>query len=178
MVPNKVPTMPLSKDPKARAKQLANRRDAPPAPPGHKRSLKHGAKATPDPRRQRKLEAEILSVLPVVDEHGNPHPSDAIATRLLAIALVRLESCSRYVTRNGQFTKAGRLTAAAEWEDKLTARCMRIAGELGLTPAARVKLNLQERQAGAIDLAQLLSDTPRKPKQIGDVTDGTVVDDD
>jgi hypothetical protein len=164
---------------------MATRRNYPPPKPGEKRNLQHGAVATPDPRRQRKLEAEILSVLPVTDEHGNPHPSDAIATRLLAIALVRLESCTKYVTRNGQFTKAGKLTAAAEWEDKLSARCMRIAGELGLTPAARVKLNLQERQADAIDLAALLSDAPdartppRKRKQLGEpIQDATVVDDD
>jgi hypothetical protein len=158
----------------AKRRQVAGLKPAPPAPKGNKRTVTHGATATPDPRRQRKLEAEILGVLPVVDEHGNPHPSDAIATRLLAIALVRLESVTRYVTKHGAITRSGKLSAAAEWEDKLNGRCMRIAGELGLTPAARVKLNLQERQAGAIDLAQLLSDTPRKPKAI----DVEVVDDD
>lgn len=36
---------PLSKDPRKRARQLANLRPAPPAPEGHTRSLVHGGRA-------------------------------------------------------------------------------------------------------------------------------------
>lgn len=171
--------MPLSKDPAKRQRQLANRRDAPPAPPGNRRTVRHGGQAQ-HPRRQAQLERQISAALPVRDADGNAPVHDTIAVSLLALTIARLESCARYVTQHGQI-KRGKVTPAAALEEKLTVRARELSAELGLTPASRVKLGLQLKQTEALDLAQLLSDLPDKPKrtrqrQLPDI-DGTAVDD-
>jgi hypothetical protein len=172
--------MALSSDPQKRAKQLKNLKPAPPTPKGAKRNLTHGATATPSPRRQAALERQIAAALPVRDADGSAPAADAIAVRLLAVALCRHESCARYVTKHGAITRGGKLSAAAEWEDKLYARCLRLSEQLGLTPASRVKLGLTLAQTAQFDLAQAMSDipdarTPRKRPQLPDI-DGTVSD--
>jgi hypothetical protein len=174
MVPNKVPIMPLSRDKKARSNQLANVRPAPPAPKGNKRTMTHGGQAQ-HPRRQAQLEKQIAAALPVRDANGDPPAHDAIAVALLALTVARLESCARYVTQHGQI-KRGKVSPAAQLEEQLTARAAKLAGELGLTPRSRVALGLTLKQTEHLDLATLLSDAPRKPKQ--PVIDATVVDDD
>lgn len=154
--------MALSSDPKKRAKQLANRRNAPPAPKGSKRALTHGGTATPEPRRQAKLEAQIAAALPVRDHDGGPPVHDMVMVRLLAITLVRLESVVRYVSKHGQLTRAGRVTPAVELEDKLTARAQKLAADLGMTPTSRAKLGLDLART-QVDLATLMSEAGDKP---------------
>jgi hypothetical protein len=175
--------MALSSDPRKRARQLANRRDAPPPERGNKRAVKHGAKAQPEPRRQAALEAQIRDALPVRGADGEAPVHDLIAVRLLAITLCRLESCAAYVSQHGQFFKGGRVRPAVELEDKLIARAQKLAAELGMTPRSRVALGVDLVHAQA-SLAQLMSDadaggtgTSRRTRQRPDDIEATVVDD-
>jgi hypothetical protein len=147
----------LSRDPKARKRQLANRRDFKGAEPGNRLAVTHGGKATPEPRRQAALEAQICDALPVRDADGGAPAHDMVAVRLLAITLVRLESVVRYVTKHGQLTRAGRPLPALAVEDKLIGRAQRLAAELGMTPTSRAKLGLDLAHTEA-SLAQLMSD--------------------
>jgi hypothetical protein len=168
--------VPLSSDPDKRAKQLANRRNAPPAPKGHKRSVKHGGRATPEPRRQAALEAQICDALPVRGPDGGPPVHDLIAVRLLAIALCRLETCTAYVTKHGQFFKGGRVRPAVELEDKLAARVSSLADKLGMTPTSRAKLGLDLART-QVDLATLMSDaTEARRTRDANTIEGTASD--
>lgn len=173
--------MPLSGDKKARAKQLANVRPAPPAPRGNRRRLTHGGEAQ-HPKRQAVLERQITDALPVREPDGSAPKADKIAVALLALTVARLESCARYVTTHGQFTKTGKVHPAVAVEEKLTVRARELAGELGLTPAARSRIGLTLKQTEHLDLAQLLSDAPdaRTPRlkrtQLPDI-DGTASND-
>jgi hypothetical protein len=168
--------MAMSKHPAKRTKQLANLRVNSPAGPGNRRSVKHGGQAKPEPRRQKALEAQIRDALPVRDADGNPPAHDAIAVGLLAIVLCQLESVTRYIARNGPLTRGGKIAPSAVLQDKLIVRSQNLASELGLTPRSRVNLGLTLKQTEHLDLAALLSDAPRKSKQI-DIPDATVVDD-
>ncbi len=179
--------MALSKNPTSRSKQLANRRDAPPPEPGNRRAMKHGGQATPEPRRQAQVEREICEALPIRAADGGAPAHDLITVRLLAITLCRLETCTAYVTKHGQFFKGGRVRPAVEVEDKLITRAANLADKLGMTPTSRAKLGLDLVHAQA-SLAQLMSDadddTPRprrtrpRPDDIdaGHTIDGTVSD--
>jgi len=164
--------MPLSRDPEKRSKQLANRRDAQPPERGNRRAVKHGGRARPNPRRQAVIEAQIAAALPVRDASGDAPAHDAIAVRLLAISLCRLESCAAYVTEHGMFDKSGRVRPAAEHEQVLIQRVSNQLDKLGMSPRARVALGVDLART-QLDLAQLMSDTAPTPHTI----EGTATDD-
>jgi hypothetical protein len=167
--------MPLSRDPKKRSKQLANRRDAPPAPKGNRRAVKHGARATPPAKRVAALTAEIAAALPVRDGDGGPPIHDLHVVGLMAVTLARLESVTAYVDRLGPLAR-GKLREAAVYEDRLVVRAANLADRLGMTPRSRAALGLDLART-QVDLATLLSDdaTPRatRPPDI----EGSVSDD-
>ncbi len=170
-----------SKHPAKRSKQLANLRKPKPAPPGNKRAVKHGARATPEPKRQAAIERQLRDALPVRGSDGEAPAHDHIAVRLLAITLCRLETCARYVSEHGMFDRSGRVRPATDYEQKLIERAANLADRLGLTPKSRVALGLTLAQTA--DLAQALSDTdsPRRTgllQQAGVIVDADVVDDD
>jgi phage terminase small subunit len=102
-----------------------------------------------------------------------------VMVRLLAITLVRLESCAAYTSQHGQFFKSGRPRPSVEVEDKLISRASTLADKLGMTPTSRAKLGLDLAHTQA-SLAQLMSDaaddtptrTPPRPDDIeGSATD-------
>jgi hypothetical protein len=167
--------MPLSDDPKARANQLANLRKAPPAPKGHRRTVKHGARAQPEPRRQAAIERQICDALPVRAADGGPPVHDMVAVRLLAVSLCRLETVAEYVSRHGMFFKSGRLRPAADHEQKLIERCANLADRLGMTPTSRAKLGLDLART-QVDLATLMSDATDARKRDPNTIEGTATD--
>ena len=168
--------MALSKDPEKRSKQVANLKPPKPAPRANRRAQTHGGHATPEPRRQAALEAQICDALPVRDADGQAPVHDRITVRLLAITLVRLESIVRYVSKHGQLTRAGRPHAALEVEDRLFSRAQKLAADLGMTPTSRAKLGLDLAHTQA-SLAQLMSDadTPRRTRDANTI-EGTATD--
>jgi hypothetical protein len=167
----------MSKHPAKRARQLGNLK--PPKPqPGNRHRVTHGGRAAPSPRRQAAVEAQICEQLPIRGADGAPPPHDLIVVRLLAITLVRIESCAEYISGHGQFYKGGRPRPAVAVEDKLIARAANLADKLGLSPTSRAKMNL-DLVHGQVSLAQLMSDHSEGQRTPDDHTiEGTAVDDD
>jgi hypothetical protein len=155
--------MPLSHDPEKRAKQLAQRRNAPPPERGNRRAQKHGAKARPDPQRQAQVEAQLARQLPVRGANG-PSSSDAVHVSLLAITIVRIETCAAYTSKHGMFTRGGGVRPSVELEEKLITRASNLADKLGLSATSRAKLGLTVAQT-QLDLATLLSEPDSDKRQ-------------
>src|SRR5215211_3414532 len=107
--------MPLSRDPRRRARQLANLAPRPPAPPeGNRRHVTHGGTArvlTKDmDAKVREIFDAIGHDLPVTDESGQMPPADAPAVKLLAECMVRLDGIASYIRDHGQVDpKSGQL---------------------------------------------------------------------
>ena len=158
--------MPKSKNPTKAARQAANLTPLTGPPPGNRHAQRHGGRARPNPQRQAQLEAQIAAALPVRDPRSGDAPAhDAIAVRLLAISLCRLETCARYVTEHGMFDRSGRVRPAAEHEQVLIQRVSNQLDKLGMSPRSRAALGLDLART-QLDLAQLMSDAAPKPPVI------------
>jgi hypothetical protein len=152
-------TVPLSKRPAARRRQLANLRPgAKPAPVGNRRAERHGGYARIAQRdlhsKRREVFDALSADLPLRDADGEPPAHDALAVRLLCEALCRLDTVSAYLDRHGWMTDDGGVRPAADLERRLRAEALDVVRELGLTPAARAKLGVElVRAAGAAEEA-------------------------
>ena len=138
--------MPLSRDPAKRQRQFANLRNAPAAPIGNHRHLIHGAYAAVATERIDARVRELFGALaedsPVRADDGGLPAADALAVRLLAEVLCRLESIAEYLSRRGWEDENGQPRAVLDIEARLRAQALDLMRELGLTAAARVKLGL------------------------------------
>lgn len=139
--------MPLSGDPDARARQLANLRPgARTAPPGNRRALSHGGYAAVTRDRLDTKVREVYDALaadaPLRDLDGGLPPADAVAIRMLAEALCRLESVAEYLNRRGWETDDGEPRPAVEVERRLRVEVADHLDALGMTPRSRAKLGL------------------------------------
>ena len=146
--------MPLSRDPKRRARQLANlRRGGNPAPAENRRALVHGGYAAIARHDLDGKRAEVYDALsadaPLRDPDGALPRHDAAAVRLLAECLCRLESVTDYLDRRGWETDDGELRPAIDLERRLRGEALDLMRELGLTPAARSKLGVDLTRAAA-----------------------------
>src|SRR4051812_39583204 len=109
--------MALSKDPKKRARQLANLRPAPPAPKGNKLPVTHGAHANPPPALDAARAAiydALAASAPVRDRDGGLPAADSTVVELAASALARFRALDAHVTAKGPIDRRGRLTSAAK----------------------------------------------------------------
>lgn len=152
---------PLSGDPDARSRQLANLRPgARTAPAGNQRALSHGAYAAITRERLDSKVAEIADALaadaPLRDGDGGLPASDGVAVRLLAECLVRLESVSEYLHRKGWEADDGEPRPAVEVEARLRREAADFLDSLGMTPRSRAKLGLDT--ARSISLADEMAD--------------------
>ena len=145
--------MPLSSDPVARAKQLANLRGA---PPGAARNLKHGGQASPRmlpvDGKSRVIYARLAEDAPL--REGDQLPAaDRTTVELLALCLARLESIATWLEANGWLNpKTGEPRAAVDLERRLRVEARDHAEALGLSPRSRVALGLDLlRATGAFD---------------------------
>lgn len=138
---------PLSSDPQRRAAQLANLRqgETRPDPTNARKHGGYGAVA------RRDLEAKTAEVyeaigedLPLRDAAGEIPAHDAAAVRMLAEVLCRLESVSEFLNRRGWETDDGDPRPAVEVERRLRSEALDWMRELGLTPASRSKLGLDQ----------------------------------
>lgn len=151
---------PLSADPERRRRQLANLQPGRGAAgPGNKRRLAHGGYSTIAAARlddkRRELYDALAADAPLRAEDGELPRHDALAVRLLAETLCRLDSVTAYLDLHGQLTEKGEERSAVAVADRLTGRAIELARELGMTPASRAKLGLDLVRSR--DLAQEMS---------------------
>lgn len=139
---------PLSRDPEARRRQLANLRPVPPrpAPGGNARALRHGGYAEVARDRIEDRVAELLDALatdaPLRDSEGELPAPDAAIVHLLATALCRIETVEGYLTAHGYLTDEGDVRPAADLASRLRREAADYLDALGMTPRSRAKLGL------------------------------------
>lgn len=140
--------MPLSNRPAARERQLANLNPRPPAPPpGNQRARKHGGYAQVAEARlddkAREVYVALAADAPVRDAAGELPAADAVAVRLLAECLCRLDDVAANVRQFGIFDQdSGEVRPVVELERRLRGEARDHAADLGMTPAGRAKLGL------------------------------------
>lgn len=147
-------------------KEAAVARGKPPAPPpdGNKRALTHGAYARVAEKR---LSAKVREVFDAIAEDAPVYEApDAIAVRLLAETLCRLDDVRAYIAEHGLFKpKVSRKRdpmRALEMEDRLMKRALDMLDALAMTPRSRAKLGLDT--ARQFDLAQTWAEQDEKAR--------------
>jgi hypothetical protein len=154
--------MPLSSDPAARERQLANRRTFPAAPVGNDRGATHSAAATaktlPVAGKARELREMLAAETPLRDADGGLPAADSTAVELLALCLLRIERVAAWLEEHGEFDKRGRPRPVLEVERRLRAEARDHMRDLGLTPRARVAIGLSLQRGREVSLAELLAD--------------------
>lgn len=165
--------MPLSRDPSARERQLANLRRAPAAPVGNTRALRHGGYAQVARERLDSKVREVFEAvgedLPLRNADGGMPRHDAVAVRLLAENLCRVESVSAHLRDYGLFDQdTGEPRPALDLERRLRQEALDLAESLGLTPRSRAKLGLDLVRA-APDMASIMSEPdPERQRAMAD----------
>lgn len=156
---NRPPESYLSRDPERRARQLQNLGQHPGRRPVH------GAYAQLAPERIEVKVAEVFAALaedaPLRDRDGGLPAADAVAIRMLAECLCRLESLTVHLRDFGVLDQQTReVRPAVHVEAKLRREVADWLDALGMTPRARAKLGLDvaRAQGGAFDLARHLAD--------------------
>lgn len=138
--------MPTSRDPAKRLRQLANLRNAPAAPLGNRRAVKHGVYARIVEVELQDKARQIFDALsadaPVRAADGGLPAADSLAVRMLAEVMVRRERVRVEELRHGFEAPDGKLRGVVEYGLRLDAQALELAKELGLTPSSRAKLGL------------------------------------
>lgn len=151
--------MPLSRDPAARERQLANlkRGGHLPAPPAaNRRAVSHGGYAEIATERLDAKAREVFAALsadaPVRDAAGELPAADAVSVRLLAECLCRLDDVGAHLRDRGLFDDEGAMRPAVELERRLRLEAADHADSLAMSPRSRARLGVDT--ARAFDLAQ------------------------
>ena len=139
--------MPLSRDPGARARQLANLRPGAGAGDGGlQRGVKHGCYAQ---IAERELEGKVRELfdaigadLPVRELDGGVPAQDAIPLRMLAETLIRRDRVRESELRHGIEAPDGKLRGIVEFGLRLDGQALRLCEQLGLTPRSRVAIGV------------------------------------
>ena len=139
--------MPLSSDPAARQRQLANLTPGAGAGDGGLlRARTHGAYAQVAERELDEKVGEVYRAIsadvPVHDQDGSLPAADAIPVRMLAESLVRRERVRESELRHGIEARDGKLRGIVEFGLRLDGQILRLCEQLGLTPRARAALGL------------------------------------
>lgn len=137
--------MPLSRDPSARRRSLANlRRGVTPPPVGTRRV--HGAYAALAPERVDAKVREVANALaddaPVRSADGGLPAHDTVVVRQLAECLCRLDDIGDFLRRRGWQDDNGNPRPVLEVEQRLRGHVLDLLRELGMTPKARAALGL------------------------------------
>jgi hypothetical protein len=162
---------------------------------GNRRAVTHGAYARLAPERLHEKAREVYEAIaadaPVRETDGGLPAADAIAVRLVADTLCRLENVREWIEQNGVFDerrknegyrknrrKPGQYRRSADpmravvMEDRLQRRLMDQLDSLGMTPRSRAKLGLD--QARQFDLAREWEKQERARR--GAAIEGTATD--
>lgn len=158
---------PLSRDPSARAKQLANLRPgAAPAPSENRRRVSHGAYAR---LARERVEAKVCEVfdalgddLPLKDPDGGMPAADGPTVRLAAECLCRLDDLAAYLRDHGLLDEGGNVRPAVEIEARLRREAADHLDALGLSPRSRARLGVD--LARSRDLAREMAAEARRER--------------
>lgn len=174
--------MPLSSDPDARSRQLANLRPGSGAPVGNGRAVRHGAYAAVTEAelsgKVRELVEALGADLPVRERDGGVPAADGLALRLLAENRVRRARVAESELRHGIEAPDGKLRGIVEFGLRLDREARALAVELGMTPRSRAALGLDlvRAQSASEQLADLAA-AGRRTRHGADV-EATAEDDD
>jgi hypothetical protein len=160
---------PLSADPEARSRQLANLRRGDNPTPANTFALKHGAAATLTVEQVSAEVAELYDVLaataPLRDGIGELPVADEAAVEIAARALHRYRKITTWLDLHGRLDdKTGEVKGAAQYELQCERALERSLDVLGLNPRARARLGL--------DLADAAGKAPDLARQIAQGTEG------
>jgi len=148
--------MQTSRDPARRARQFANLRNRPPAPPaGNQRAVRHGAYAriadVDLDAKTREIFVAIAADAPVRAADGGLPAHDTIAVRLLAETLIRRDRVRAEEISHGleiaSGPRKGELRGIVQYGLRLDGQAVDLLDRLGMTPAARAKLGLDLARA-------------------------------
>ena len=119
----------------------------PPAPPGNKRALRHGARAKPEAlpglaQARQDLYRALAERVPVRADDGGAHPADEPTIEQAAIALARVRSIDAWLARHGVIDREGNVRPAVAALEKTQATAADLLDKLGLNPRSRVALGL------------------------------------
>jgi hypothetical protein len=137
--------MALSSDPAKRQRQLANLRRGGTNPAGG-RPPSHGAYAQIARERLEQREADVFDALsadaPLRNADGSLPAADAVAVRLLAECLCRLDTIAAHLRDHGILDSKGNVKPVVEVEGRLRREAADHAEALGMTPRARAKIGM------------------------------------
>jgi hypothetical protein len=154
---------PLSSDPAKRARQLANLKPAPPAPPaGNVRALRHGGRArvatlVAAGSWAERIMAELEREAPLRDRDGELPLHDRQIVEVLASALARLQAVEAWLSTRTAVDEQGKPWPAEDTANRLRREVAGYLDALGCTPRARAALGLD--LVRGIDIALDMSDT-------------------
>jgi hypothetical protein len=158
--------VPLSPDPEARQRQLANLRPAPPAPPGNQRGRRHGAYGAVARDRVNTKVAEYWDAMaadaPLRGPGGELPAADEARVQLAAECRVRLDDVGRWLddfgARDQRTGKERR--SLLDLERRLRVELAGHLDALGMSTAARARLGWDVVRAArvAVDPALALSE--------------------
>ena len=149
--------MPLSGDPDARRRQIANLKPgARVAPTGNVRARRHGgyseALVADVEREIVELRDALGATAPLRDSEGGLPAADTVAFERAARALRRYRTVDQWVALHGALDeKTGDVKPAARLADELGRSLDGILDRLGLTPAGRTRLGLDVARAQSFD---------------------------
>ncbi|MDQ3571703.1 MAG: P27 family phage terminase small subunit [Actinomycetota bacterium] len=160
--------MPLSRNPEARRRQLANLVNAPAAPPGNQRRRDHGGYAQVALERLKGKAQVVYEALaadaPLRAPGGELPPADHAQVCLLAECLCRLEDVGANIRDFGLFErKGGGIRPAVDLERRLRQEAADYLDALGMTPRSRAKLGVD--LARTVDLATAMSEPNPERRQ-------------
>ena len=152
--------MPLSRDPVARSRQIANLKQGgnPPPPPGGR--TEHRGYAVVSAERMEAKVCEVFDALaldtPLRDADGGLPREDAPVVQLLAECLCRLDDVRANIRDYGAFDrKTHELRPVVAREAELRREAFGYMEAIGNTPRSRVKLGLDLGRGAS--LAQMMS---------------------
>jgi hypothetical protein len=137
---------PLSRDPEARSRQIANLRRGGPVQPGNRHTVTHGAYAR---ITQAELDAEVRELmdaigedLPVREADGGVPAADVILLEMLAGNRIQRRRVRESEVRHGIEERDGGLRPVVGLGVTLDNQALRYLEQLGMSPRSRAALKL------------------------------------
>jgi hypothetical protein len=152
---------PHSRHPEKAKRQLANLRNAPAAPKGNTRTLRHGGRATAATLPVSEVVLEVRDALaasaPVRDQAGGLPIADEATVELAARALCRVRRVEAWCDMHGYLDeRTGDVKPAVRYLEEATRTADRLLSSLGMNPRARARLGLDLQRS--VDLATAMSE--------------------
>lgn len=139
--------LPMSNDPEARKRSMANLRKAPPAKRGNRNAVKHGARAKQPigdvPKARTDMQRYLAARAPLRDKDGNLPEYDEPAMEILSYGFSRIRKLWAELDRLGPVTNTGRLRYALVREIRRSEKQLfQQLSQMGMTAQGRANLGL------------------------------------